>query len=493
MFPAYPYVGQIFGDYKLLKGVGHGGFADVYLGEDIQLGKKVAVKVMHSGLSDADAVREFKREARVIATLEHPNIVEVFQLGSKANVPYIAMRYCPQGSLRSRHPRRTIVPLDQIVSYVKQIAQALQYSHDQGIIHRDIKPDNMLVDRYGNVLLSDFGISILSESRRANKERMAGTAAYMAPEQAREETVRASDQYALGITVYEWLTGSVPFAGTSFTQVAVQHIFRDVPPLKDKNPAIPQEVETVVMKALSKDPTDRYRTVSDFADTLEASAMPLLGLRELWRRELWRRKTVPSSVVWSPDSKFLAFTTEDDSSISIAEAATGQLVRQLSGAYTNQNLKGWSTDGKYMAVANHDEHLGCVLNAISGENVAEYEIIGGSKQFIVNGLTIWIIDSNVLIQENNSGKQILKLFHYYHPNHDDFLLPETLSPNGRYKVNRDKHNKMHIHDTSTGRVVYSHPVSFDMRILWPFAWWSPNGKILAVRSYDRFTVFQVLY
>lgn len=192
-------VGERIGNYQLLKLLGKGGFAEVYLAEHIHLGTQAAVKLLHAQLAGAEELEQFRQEARTIAALIHPNIVRVLEFGVEGNMPYLVIDYAPGGALRQLHPPGTPVPLATIVSYVKQIAQGLQYAHEHQIIHRDIKPQNLLLGRHNEILLTDFGISVVAEtSSRQQTLGFAGTIAYAAPEQLRGKPQRASDQYALG-------------------------------------------------------------------------------------------------------------------------------------------------------------------------------------------------------------------------------------------------------------------------------------------------------
>ncbi len=262
-------VGQQLGNYRLVHLLGKGGFADVYLGEHVHLLTQAAVKVLHTSLANHGQVEKFRNEARIIARLEHPHIVRVLDFDLEDDTPFLVMSYAPQGSLRDRHPEGTILPLTSIVSYVKQVASALQCAHDQRLIHRDVKPENMLLDRSGNILLSDFGIAIIAHSTHSMSiQHEAGTIPYMAPEQIQGKAQQASDQYALGIVVYEWLTGSCPFRG-SYWEVATQHIAVPPPSLQKRVPSILPNVEQVVMTALAKDPKDRFTSVQAFATALE--------------------------------------------------------------------------------------------------------------------------------------------------------------------------------------------------------------------------------
>src|SRR6184192_2631682 len=217
-------VGQQLGHYRLLRLLGQGGFADVYLAEHLHLEIQVAVKVLSLRLS-SDSVEQFRTEARTVARLVHPHIVRVLDFGVEDGTPYLVMDYAPGGTVRTLHPKGTRLPLPTIVNYVKQVAEALQYAHERRLIHRDIKPENMLLGENGQILLSDFGIALVAQSTRyQNMQDIIGTAAYMAHEQLQGKPRRASDQYALGIVVYEWLCGERPFNG-NFTELYSQHMF----------------------------------------------------------------------------------------------------------------------------------------------------------------------------------------------------------------------------------------------------------------------------
>lgn len=260
-------VGQQLGDYHLLRLLGKGGFAEVYLGEHISRKSWAAIKVLHARIA-RDNIRDFLNEARSIR-LKHPNIIPILDFGLEADYPYLVMDYAPNGSLRKHHPKGTRLPLETIVTYVKQIADALQYAHDEKVIHRDIKPENMLVGRRDEILLADFGIATIAQSSRyQSPQEMAGTITYMAPEQLQGKPRTASDQYSLGIVVYEWITGKRPFSG-SLSELIGQHIATPPPSIRDVIPKLPQAVEEVVMRSLAKDPKERFTSVADFSLALE--------------------------------------------------------------------------------------------------------------------------------------------------------------------------------------------------------------------------------
>jgi eukaryotic-like serine/threonine-protein kinase len=261
-------VGQQLGNYQLIHLLGEGGFAEVYLGEHIHLGTQAAIKVLHTQLA-SDDMNRFRAEAHTIAHLIHPHIVRVLEFGVEGKTPFLVMDYAPHGTLRQRHPKGVPLPLSTIGTYVKEIAEALQYAHDEKVIHRDIKPENMLLGRRYDILLSDFGIALVAQSSRyQSAQEMAGTMAYMAPEQIQGKPRPASDQYSLGIVVYEWLSGDRPFHG-SLNELVGQHLTVPPPSFQERVLTIPPNVEQVVLKALAKDPHQRFARVQEFADILE--------------------------------------------------------------------------------------------------------------------------------------------------------------------------------------------------------------------------------
>ncbi len=295
-------VGQKLGNYQLVRLLGEGGFAEVYLGEHIHLGTRAAIKILRSQLTEDD-MDTFRNEARTIAQLEHPHIVRVFDFGIEGKTPFLVMSYAAHGTLRQRYPKGSRLPLETVVSYVMQLADALQYAHDEKLIHRDVKPENMLVGKRQEVLLSDFGIAVMAQSSRyQNAQDMAGTITYMAPEQIQGKPRPASDQYSLGIVIYEWLTGTRPFHG-SLSEMVGQHLSVTPPLLREKLPTLSPAVEEIVMKALAKDPKERFVKVSDLALALEEASK----LRQL------QAPVVPSAPEQPPQPVILVQPTDQPS------------------------------------------------------------------------------------------------------------------------------------------------------------------------------------
>src|SRR6266704_6205177 len=275
--PMVDRVGQQLGNYRLVSLLGQGGYAEVYLGQHVRFKQQAALKVLHAHLSEQEA-EHFQQEAETIATLAHPGMIRVLDFDVQDGIPFLVMDYAPNGSLRQRYPKGSLVPLPVIVSAVKQVADALQYAHEQKFIHRDVKPENMLVGRRQEVLLSDFGIATIAHSTSSlnvSAEGTSGTLAYMAPEQIEGHPRPASDQYALGVVVYEWLCGERPFEG-SVSELIAQHLSMPPLPLHERVPEIPPEVEQVVLRALAKDPKARFATVTAFSAALEQASQRAL-------------------------------------------------------------------------------------------------------------------------------------------------------------------------------------------------------------------------
>jgi len=261
---------QQFGNYQLVHMLSQGSLADVYIGRHIRTQTLVAVKCFH-GCFQGEVAEDFQRQYSTLARLRHPHILSILDYGIMDETAFVVTTYIPKGTLRLRHPKNTQVAPLNVLNYVQQISEALTYIHDQGLVHRDVKPQNILVDEQERLLLADFGAAIESYSLRPNHPSLhefEGTALYAAPEQLQGKPCRRSDQYALAIMVYEWLCGTWPFIGT-FHEVAHQHLFVAPPSLAEKGHACPPNIERVICKALEKDPAQRFRTVKQFADELE--------------------------------------------------------------------------------------------------------------------------------------------------------------------------------------------------------------------------------
>ncbi len=260
--------GMQIGRYHLLRFLGSGNFAEVYLGQHLLLGSYAAIKILRTQLTQRD-IDDFLHEARLVARLVHPHIVRIFDCDVEEHIPYLVLDYAPGGTLRQKYPKGTRLSLEQLLYFLKQLADALQYAHEQRIIHRDVKPENMFLGSNGEILLGDFSSVLLSQSSRLQStQNIVGTATYIAPEQIQGKPKLASDQYALGIVTYEWLTGERPFTGT-FTEVIGQHMTTPPPSLLAKIPDLSPAIEQVVFTALAKDPQQRFSSVQTFVQNFE--------------------------------------------------------------------------------------------------------------------------------------------------------------------------------------------------------------------------------
>src|SRR5215472_6363405 len=242
--------------------------ADVYLAEDQELGRRVAIKILNSRHgNDAQFIERFRREAKNAAALNHPNIVSIYDRGEAEDTYYIAMEFLDGRTLKELVVSRGAAPINVAIEYARQILSALRFAHRQGIVHRDIKPHNVLVDGEGRVKVTDFGIARAGTSQMTETGSIVGTAQYLSPEQARGgEVDQRSDLYSLGVVLYELLTGKTPFEGDTPVEIAMKHLSNPPKPPSELRPDIPPALDAVVLRALAKDPAERYQS----ADEMEA-------------------------------------------------------------------------------------------------------------------------------------------------------------------------------------------------------------------------------
>jgi serine/threonine-protein kinase len=270
-------IGQTFGPYKITEQIGEGGMAVVYKGYQQSLNRYVAIKVLRTELAqDQEFVTRFRREALAVAELSHPNILHVYDAGFAQGVYYIVMAYVEAGSLKDMVSQGPM-DIEYANSIAAQLADALHHAHQRGLIHRDVKPNNVLMSRDGRPLLTDFGIAkALHESAGLTRTGMSiGTPEYMAPEQIQGQKVDGrTDIYALGIVLYEMLVGWAPFGATTPVAALYKQVNEPPPPLRQANINVPTWLEAVVNKALAKSPAERYQNASDFAEALRQRRAP---------------------------------------------------------------------------------------------------------------------------------------------------------------------------------------------------------------------------
>jgi serine/threonine-protein kinase len=268
-------VGEVLADrYELEELVGTGGMSSVFRAHDRLLDRKVALKILHQQYSgDEEYVERFRREARSVAALSHPNIVTVIDRGDHGDRQFIVFEYVDGENLKRLIERRGPAPVATALELAIQIARGLSFAHQQGLVHRDVKPQNVLLNGDGQAKVTDFGIarSLDVQHGMTQTGTVLGTSDYIAPEQAQGQRVdEHTDIYSLGVVLYELLTTEVPFPGENFVAVAMRHINEPPPPVRDKRPDVPPRVEAAVQRAMAKDPADRFATMADFCRELEA-------------------------------------------------------------------------------------------------------------------------------------------------------------------------------------------------------------------------------
>ncbi|HWS84636.1 MAG TPA: serine/threonine-protein kinase [Ktedonobacteraceae bacterium] len=525
------YQGQQFDNYRIIgPPLGVGSFGKVYLAEHIYRKKQAPVAIKVLSQLPQDDLRSFLAEART-AHLKHPNIVQILDFGVEKHIPFIVMKYAPNGTLRQRHPKGTRVSLHTIVSYVKQIASALQYAHDERLVHRDIKPENLLIGEQNQILLSDFGLATIARSMSSQSvEQMAGTIPYMAPEQIQSHPHPASDQYSLGVVVYEWLCGERPFKG-SFTEIAAKHTMVPPPPLHDKMPTITPEVEQIVMKALAKDSKQRFDSVSVFATMLEQAcantveyvtqsvqpervAVPAPSLspqestiptiestRKPTQPRISRRKimlglgTGLALVVTAGGLTWLAIpqiqqilsrlsptpTRVPSSKPTPTPILLGSLLYTYTGHHGFVNALAWSPDGKRIASGSDDSTVQ-VWNAANGSNVYTYQSHSNLVEAVAwspDGKRIASggFDSTVQMWDAADGGHAST----YHM-HSGYVVTVAWSPDGK-RISSGSYDKtVQVWNASNGNLICTYSKHLDAVST---VAWSPDGKRIASGSWDN--------
>jgi eukaryotic-like serine/threonine-protein kinase len=293
------------GRYRIIRKLGAGGMANVYLAEDQELGRRVAIKILNERHANDDQfVERFRREAKNAAGLSHPNIVSIYDRGEAEGTYYIAMEYLDGRSLKELIVGRGPAPVHVAIDYTRKILDALRFAHRNGIVHRDIKPHNVIVDAEGRVKVTDFGIARAGTSQMTEVGSIIGTAQYLSPEQAKGAPVdQTSDLYSVGVVLYELLTGNVPFSGDSPVEIAMKHISAIPEPPSTIRPDIPEDLDLVVLRALAKTPEERYPSAEEMDKDLARVAQGLAVSRETEEAAtqiLSRSQMTPATMVAAP-------------------------------------------------------------------------------------------------------------------------------------------------------------------------------------------------
>jgi WD40 repeat protein len=516
-----PRIGQQLGNYQLIQLLGRGSFADVYLGEHIHLNTQAAIKVLDMRLTNDD-MSDFLQEARIIARLKHPSIIQVLEFGVENNIPFLVMEYAPNGSLRGRFPKGSRLPAEDIQPYMMQIASALQHAHDEKLIHRDVKPENMLLGSNDEVLLADFGIAVVAHSSRTQSmQGVAGTVAYMAPEQLRGMPVKASDQYALAAVIYEWLSGKSLFQGT-FTEVASQHLYTPPPPLSEQIPGISPAVESAMLRALAKDPAQRFASVQEFAHAFvrgiyneelypigsSSNTEPLPPLQEVnvlplqeTTNTVYRGHAASvNAVAWSPGNRpegahylHLIASGGDDGTVQIWDAMTGRKISTYRGHSGGVSALAWSPDGKWIASASLD----CTVQVWEATNLRKISYTkhsdkvtalawsptrltssAGNSYLIASASA----DSTVQIWDAATGQRKFIYRNHVHPLH-----AVAWSPDGQYIASAGEDRAIQVWQVPTKDIftrkallITHHSSNTILTVAW-----SPDGKYVASGGVDQ--------
>jgi beta-lactam-binding protein with PASTA domain/predicted Ser/Thr protein kinase len=293
------------GRYRIIRKLGSGGMANVYLAEDQELGRRVAIKILNERhANDEQFVERFRREAKNAAGLSHPNIVSIYDRGEAEGTYYIAMEFLDGRSLKELIIARGPAPIHVAIDYARKILDALRFSHRNGIVHRDIKPHNVIVDAEGRVKVTDFGIARAGTSQMTEVGSIIGTAQYLSPEQAKGAPVdQTSDLYSVGIVLYELLTGKVPFTGDSSVEIAMKHISAIPEPPSSLRPDLPEDLDLIILRALAKTPEERYPSAEEMDKDLARVAQGLGVSRETEEAAtqiLSRSQLTPATMVAAP-------------------------------------------------------------------------------------------------------------------------------------------------------------------------------------------------
>lgn len=493
-------IGQQLANYRLIRTLGQGGFADVYLGEHIYLNTLAAIKVLQMRLTDEDK-QSFLEEARTIAHMKHPSIVRILEYDVVDGIPFLVMEYASNGTLRQCHPKGTVVPPATIVTYLKQVAAALQYAHDRKLIHRDVKPENMLLSNKNAVLLSDFGLAVIVQSSRDRLQTVAGTVTYMAPEQLQGKASPASDQYALGAVVYEWLSGERLFSG-SFIEVATQHVLVPPPSLCDKLPELPAAIDQVIQKSLAKNPEQRFASVLEFARAFdqvcqaEVAKQNKKGSDPIGKLFTCYRKhnAAVLNVAWSPDGKKIA-SSGADKTVHIWNATSKNPIL----IYRNHNKPvttvAWSPDGSRLASGSRDTTVQ-VWNVQTGRKhmtfrgfSQEVSAVAWSPDGKYIAAGSW--DATIQIRQSDSGSRPFTYSGHSSPIHALAWSPtvSSSSTDGILRIasasgaaaNADVDNTVQVWNALTGDnpLIYRDHFYFVNAVAW-----SPDSKKIASASAD---------
>ncbi|GCE22854.1 serine/threonine-protein kinase [Dictyobacter kobayashii] len=391
-----------FGNYRLLTVLLTNQDAIFYLAEHIYLNTQAIIKHFQVHLPKADQ-EQFITEAAAIARLSHPSILRSMEFGVVETTPFLVMPNIVTGTLRQRHPAGSRLPLPMILSYIKPLADALDYSHQQQILHRDIQPTNFWLDHHGNVLLSNFRLTLLSHNSHSQSVTdMLQTVAYMAPEQIQGQAGPASDQYALALIVYEWLCGTLPFSSNDYIELAQQQIKQPPPALSSRLPELSPAIEQVLLKALAKDPAERFPSASIFVEMLEKGSItqslqsfnknykkimgnvePATDTRRLGRRRVALSLLGLGGLTLAASGGLLYWQTQQQPAKPVerkkslpppAQPRIGTHLFTYNKHSDTVYAVAWSKDGQQIASWSRDQSMR-IWNAITHQDIKKYQVV----------------------------------------------------------------------------------------------------------------------
>ncbi|GCE22375.1 serine/threonine-protein kinase [Dictyobacter kobayashii] len=444
-------IGRQLGNYRMEGLIGHSSSSEVYRGTHVQLHRQAAVKIWHIQLSESEW-QTFRREVQILSLLDHPNILRVLDVGREQNVPLMIMEDVANGTLRQRLKDGQRLPLSIVVTYIKQLASALQYIHDHRLAHLNIKPENILLDGQNNVLLSDVRIAtIVRHIASKNSQLNMSNIQYMAPEQAMNQPHLTSDQYALAAVAYEWLIGVPPFQG-SYNAILEKHRMSPPPSLLDRLPTLPEEVERTLFTALAKDPTQRFPRITDFADALEKASYQKPRARS-------EHVTNEISPISNAGQKATGTTSQFARSFSSSLRPKMNLTSvtsygQLCALPEPVMSLDWSADGKQIVAAGEGRTI-AIWDIASRQAIKTYQRHRGKVQMVAWGpkemsksIASASSEGNIQVWNVNTGTQQASWLE------DAPIQYFTWSPDGQFIVSLNiAGNSIKIWDVKTGRLV----------------------------------------
>ncbi|GCF08426.1 serine/threonine-protein kinase [Dictyobacter arantiisoli] len=524
-------VGQRLGNYQLIRQLGSGGFADVYLGEHVFLDTQAAIKVMRSAMSSPE-MGNFVREAQAIVQLRHSHLLRILDVGvedvADQRVPFLVMDFARRGTLRNLHARGSIVDLDLVLSYLQQIAPALYYVHSQGRVHHNLKPENILVGEQHRLLLSDFGVvGDVQKLASLSRSQAVDTVAYMAPEQITRQAEPASDQYALAVLVYEWLSGTRPFEGDDPIEIARGHRSDPPPALVTRVPELSPLVEQVLFKALAKNPQRRFPDVQMFLTALEqaqqgnplASSFAPSGIRE----PAYEPSTLimPAIVVEQQSTLIVPDSLSSISDANRYSASIGKLLVTFGGYSGVLTALAWSPDNRDVAIGGLNGHVhiwsvrqgntrlqrpggvsavkslhwspdGMYVATISQAAVLDVFHAEGNLSMITRREcedVAWSSDSKYLALALSAQARIViisalqgrEVFSY--SSHTTPVYTVAWSPDGRYLASASEDGMIYVWNAQTGQNIHVEQYGYDF-IVSQLRWSPDSTRLVAISLHN---------